>query len=84
VGSDSHLQGKIFVQYIALIIRSKIQKVMREKKLYSSYTLCTLLDELDIIEYYQPAGSAGHWGEITKKQTDVFEAFDVPAPVCIK
>jgi transposase len=84
VSSDSHLQGKIFVQYIALIILSQIQKVMREKKLYSSYTLYTILDELDIIEYYKPAGSAGHWGEITKKQTDVYEAFGVPAPVCIK
>jgi len=84
VSSDSHLQGKIFVQYIALIILSQIQKVMREKKLYSSYTLYTLLDELDIIEYYQPAGSTGHWGEITKKQADAYEAFGVPAPVCIK
>jgi len=84
VSSDTHLQGKIFVQYIALIILSQIQKVMREQKLYSKYTLNTLLDELDIIEYYQPAGSTGHWGEITTKQRDLFKAFDVTAPVCIK
>jgi transposase len=83
VSTESHLQGKIFVQYIALIILSKIQKSMRDKKLYSDYTLYSLLDELDVIEYYEHPGKIGHWGEITKKQQGLYKALTVQAPVCI-
>jgi hypothetical protein len=84
VSTHANLQGKIFVQYIALIILSQIQRTMREQKLYQSYTLYTLLDELDVIEYFTHAGKRGHWGEITKKQAKLFQAFEVPSPVHIK
>jgi hypothetical protein len=57
---------------------------MREQKLYQNYTLYTLLDELDVIEYFEHAGRRGHWGEVTKKQTKLFQAFEVPSPVHIK
>jgi len=83
VSTEAHLQGKIFVQYLALIILSKIQKSMRDKKLYGDYTLYSLLDELDVIEYYEHPGKVGHWGEITKKQQALYESLEVQAPVCI-
>ncbi len=38
VSSDANLQGKIFVQYIALIILSQVQNTMREKA--GLYPLC--------------------------------------------
>ena len=84
VSTHANLQGKIFVQYIALIILSQIQKTMREQKLYQGYTLYTLLDELDVIEYFEHAGKRGHWGEVAKKQAKLFQAFKVPSPVHIK
>jgi len=84
VSTHANLQGKIFVQYIALIILSQIQKTMREQKLYQGYTLYTLLDELDVIEYFEHAGKRGHWGEVTQKQAKLFQAFKVPSPVHIK
>ncbi len=84
VRTHANLQGKIFVQYIALIILSQLQKTMREQKLYQNHTLYTLLDELDVIEYFEHAGRRGHWGEVTKKQTKLFQAFEVPSPVHIK
>jgi len=75
VFDDEHLQGKIFVQYIALIIFSAIKKTMNDKDLYRTYTSYSLLDELDVIEFYHHPGSAGHWGETTKKQRDLLAAF---------
>jgi transposase len=84
VSTHANLQGKIFVQYIALIILSQLQRTMREQKLYQSYTIYTLLDELDVIEYFTHAGKRGHWGEVTKKQAKLFQAFEVPSPVHIK
>ena len=84
ISTHANLQGKIFVQYIALIILSQIQKTMREQKLYQDYTLYTLLDELDVIEYFKHAGKRGHWGEVTQKQAKILQAFEVPSPVHIK
>lgn len=81
VSSDANLQGKIFVQYIALIILSQVQNTMREKELYRDYTLYSLLDELDVIEYFEHAGNRGHVGEITRKQAAIYDAFDVTLPV---
>ncbi len=83
VSTESHLQGKIFVQYLALIILSKIQKSMKDKQLYADYTIYSLLDELDVIEYYEQPGKVGHWGEITKKQQALFDSLEVQTPVCI-
>jgi len=42
-----------------------------------------LLDELDVIEYYEHLGKVGHWGEITKKQQALYESLEVQVAVCI-
>ena len=65
---------------IALIICSYIQNVMREQELYQRYSYYRLLDELDVIGYYEHAGEQGCFGEITKKQQDIYRAFDVSVP----
>ncbi|HFI0464573.1 TPA: transposase, partial [Streptococcus suis] len=49
VSSEDSLKGKLFTQYIALIILSYIKKQMDEHKLYKDYTLHGLLMKLDII-----------------------------------
>ena len=80
VSSDANLPGKIFVQYIALIICSYIQNTMRQQELYQHYSYYTLLDELDVIEYYEHPGKRGYLGEITKKQREIYQAFAVDLP----
>ncbi len=57
VSSDANLPGKIFVQYIALILCSYIQNIMRKQELYQQYSYYSLLDELDVIEYYEHTGT---------------------------
>lgn len=53
---DDRLQGNISVQYIAMIVLSAIQKTRMEQNLYRNYTIYTLLDVLDLIEYYESDG----------------------------
>ena len=57
-----------------------IKKQMDEHGLFSTYTIQSLLDELDVIEYYQQPGKAHHLSEITQKQRDLYEMMNVPAP----
>jgi len=80
VSSAENLEGKLFVQFIALIYLSYINKAMSENDLYKKYTTQELLDELDIIERYEQPGKKHRLGEMTKKQTALYTALGVNAP----
>lgn len=72
VSSDLSLEGKLFVEFIALIYLSYIKKKMQERKLFSKYTMQGLLDELDVIECFTEPGKAIIQGEVLKKQEQLF------------
>lgn len=80
VSSEENFEGKLFVQFVALMYLSYIKKQMDDHGLFKSYTMQTLLDDLDIIEYYQQPGRAHHLSEITKKQSSLYEVMDVTVP----
>ena len=62
------LEGKLFVEFVALIYLSYINKKMEDGHLYSRYTMHELLDELDVIECYLEPGKAPIQGEVLMKQ----------------
>ena len=80
VSSEENLEGKLFVQFIALIYLSYIKKAMSEHQLFKNYTLQELLDELDIIERYERPGHKHSIGEMTKKQMDLYKCLGVNIP----
>jgi transposase len=80
VSSSENLEGKLFVQFIALIYISYIHKMMKEKGLYDNYSMQTCLDELDIIERFEYPDSQVHYSEITQKQLNLLAAFEAPLP----
>ena len=75
--SESSLEGKLFVEFVALIYLSYIQKKMEEKGLFATYTLHELLDELDVIECFMEPGKAPIQGEILKKQEQIYRDMEV-------
>ena len=80
VASEENFESKLFVQFIALQLMSYIKKQMDKNGLVSDYTMQSLLDELDVIEYYQQPGKAHHLSEITNKQRKLYELMEVPVP----
>ena len=84
VSSESGLDGKLFVEFIALIFLSYIKKQMQDKQLFKTYTITELLDELDTIECFNRPGRKTRFSEITKKQRELFKAMEValPASLC--
>ncbi|MGB9687076.1 MAG: IS1634 family transposase [Rectinema subterraneum] len=80
VSSEENLEGKLFVQFVALMYLSYINKVMNEQGLYKHYTLHELLDELDVIECFEQPGHTAGIGEITQKQKNLYSAFGVAVP----
>ena len=75
--SESSLEGKLFVEFIALIYLSYIQKKMEEKGLFATYTLHELLDELDVIECFMEPGKSLIQGEVLKKQEQIYRDLEV-------
>ena len=56
VSSDQSLDGKLFVEFIALIFLSYLKKKMQDGNLFKKYTMHELLDEMDIIECFRTRG----------------------------
>ena len=75
--SESALEGKLFVEFVALIYLSYIKKKMEDAGLFSKYTMHELLDELDVIECFTEPGKAPVQGEVLKKQEQIYRDLDV-------
>lgn len=80
VSSDASLEGKLFVEFIALIYLSYIKKRMGVKNLFKRYTLQGLLDEVDMIECFTEPGKSLFVGEVLQKQRQIYKDMDVLAP----
>ena len=80
VSSESSLDGKIFVEFIALILISYLDHKMKEKQLYADYTMQQLLDKIDLIECFEDKGHKLRVGEILKSQARIYEQLGVPIP----
>ena len=79
--SESALEGKLFVEFVALIYLSYIKKKMEDAGLFSKYTMHELLDELDVIECFTEPGKAPVQGEVLKKQEQIYRDLGVtPLP----
>ena len=83
VSSEKSLDGKLFVEFIALIFLSYIKKAMQEKELFGKYTLQGALDQLDVIECFERPGKEIRFGEITKKQQELFRDLGVEPPASL-
>ncbi|MBP7763884.1 MAG: hypothetical protein KA113_01700 [Syntrophaceae bacterium] len=80
VSSDQSLDGKLFVEFIALIFLSYLKKKMQDGNLFKKYTMHELLDEMDIIECFEYPGYERRVGEVTKKQIELYEAMGIVPP----
>jgi len=80
VSSELSLNGKLFVEFIALIYLSYVKKKMQDAKLFEQWTLQGLLDELDSIELFEAPEHGRVLGEMTKKQEQLFRDLGVEPP----
>lgn len=80
VSSEQSLDGKLFVEFIALIYLSYIKKKMQEKDLFKKFTMQELLDEFDVIECFERPGHTLRVGEMTRRQTELYETMEITPP----
>ena len=80
VSSEKGLDGKIFTEFVALILISHLDHKMKKSDLYKNYTLHQLLDELDVIECFEDADHSLRIGELLNKQAKIYEDLGVKVP----
>lgn len=80
VSSELSLNGKLFVEFVALIYLSYVKKKMQDAGLFEKWTLQGLLDELDTIELFESPEHGRLLGEVTKKQEGIYAALGVEPP----
>jgi len=83
VSSEESLEGKLFVEFVALIYLSELQKRMRQGKLFEQHTLQGVLDELDLVECIQPPGKRLQSAEVTSKQSKLYTDLGVKPPASL-
>lgn len=83
VSSERNLDGKLFVEFVALIVISYINKKMQDQGLYKDYTMQQMLDKLDVIECFKYPGHELRVGEIIEKQKDLYIKLGVHPPTLL-
>jgi transposase len=61
IHSSASMDGRLFVQFIALIFMSALRKKMRETGLIDKYTVRELLLEMETLTLVHYSGKYGHW-----------------------
>lgn len=80
VSSEKGLDGKLFVEFIALILISHLDQKMKKAELYKNYSMQQLLDKLDVIECFENEGKSMRIGEMLLKQDEIYKELGVEPP----
>lgn len=79
VSFERGLEGKIFVQYLALILVSELKRRMEHADLFKVHTLDEVLEAFNRIECFDPSFGI-IIGKILQKQEVLFESLNIKKP----
>ena len=80
VHSLEAVRGSMFVNFISLILISKIDSVMRNKDMYKKFSKTEMYKTLKKQKIYETTDGNFILGEISKNQKTIFSAFELPKP----
>ena len=81
VHSLEAVRGLMFINFISLILISKIDSVMRDKGLYKKFSKVEMYKTLKKQKVYESADGSNVLGEFLKNQKTIFLAFEMEPPV---
>jgi transposase len=72
------MKGRLFIQFVAMILLSQIRNVLREQKELASYTARGLLKEMESLTTIHYSGTyKDKHSEVTKRQREILAAFNL-------
>ena len=79
--SSATVDGRLFVQFVALIYMSALRNEMRKSNLIERYTVRELLQEMETLTKAKYSGKYGHiLTEVTKPQREILNALNIALP----
>ena len=81
VSTKEAVEGRIFLTYLSLILYSEVSRIMKEKDLFKTYTLSEVFFELKKLRVVTLTNGKSYLTEVTKRQRNLFEEFEVQVPV---
>ncbi|MCX6990682.1 MAG: transposase, partial [Chlamydiae bacterium] len=79
--SSATVDGKLFVQFIALIYMSALRKEMRKSTLIERYAVREVLEEMETLTKVKYSGKYGHiLTEVTKTQREILKDLKIELP----
>lgn len=79
--SSATVDGRLFVQFIALIYMSALRNEMRKSGLIERYTVRELLQEMETLTKVRYSGKYGHiLTEVTKPQREILQGLNIMLP----
>jgi transposase len=79
--SSAAVDGRLFVQFIALIYMSALRREMRKTDLIKRYTVRELLQEMETLTKVKYSGKYGHiLTEVTKPQREILKGLGISLP----
>lgn len=80
--SSATVDGRLFVQFIALIYMSALRKEMRKSGLIKRYTVRELLQEMETLTKVKYSGKYGHiLTQVTKPQREILQGLNIELPI---
>jgi len=79
--SAATVDGRLFVQFIALIYMSALRREMRKSNLIERYTVRELLQEMETLTKIKYSGKYGYiLTEVTKPQREILKGLNIVLP----
>ena len=79
--SSTTVDGRLFVQFIALICLSALRREMRKSDLIDRYTVRELLQEMETLTKVKYSGRYGYiLTEVTKPQREILQGLNIECP----
>lgn len=74
------LEGRLFLMFLSIIVRSYISNIMKDKKINKKISFKELLMELKKLKSVHMINGKKHLTEISRKQKIIFKAFGIKPP----
>lgn len=80
VSSERRLEGKTFVQYLALMLVSELKRRVEQADLFKEHTLDEVLEAFNRIECFVRPSFGMTIAEVLQKQEVLFESLNIKIP----
>ena len=79
-GSKEAMQGRLFVNFLSIVLYAALSQQMKEAQLYQSFSVSEVLYELKKLKLVELSNGKSLLTEISKRQRILYQKLNVPIP----